>query len=149
MKQVAIEIIQMEDGLFGSKKISATVGGCAMNTSRAAHKYLQATNGFEFQKVVTLGCVGDDEAGKFVAKSLDEENMMHEIYVDDTTLTGQCAVTVINVDRTCIAILDACTKYPFSHLQPLMTEEYLKDTICFYSTAFFIEGCYEALFAMA
>lgn len=45
MKQAALEIINMKDGSYGSKKISATVGGCAVNTSRAANFYLQAIFG--------------------------------------------------------------------------------------------------------
>jgi len=74
---------------------------------------------------------------------------MNDIYVDETTLTGQCAVTVVKVDRTCIAILDACERYPLSHLESKLDEERLSDTICFYSTAFFIDSNFEALMAMA
>jgi adenosine kinase len=87
-----------------------------MNTSRAANKYLQAIHGKNFAKVYTLGCIGNDEAGKQILQQLRNENLMHDIYIDDQTLTGQCAVSVVNVDRTCIAILDACEKYPQSHL---------------------------------
>jgi hypothetical protein len=31
-------------------------------------------------------------------------------------MTGSCAVTVVDADRTCIAVLDACEKYPKEHL---------------------------------
>lgn len=50
MKQVAAEIFKMEDSL------STTVGGCAMNTARAANFYLQALN-FK-NKVLTVGSIG-------------------------------------------------------------------------------------------
>jgi len=41
LKQVTQEIFDMKDGdEYGSKKISETVGGCAMNTGRAANFYL-------------------------------------------------------------------------------------------------------------
>jgi sugar/nucleoside kinase (ribokinase family) len=106
----------MEDGEYGSKKLSVTVGGCAMNTSRAANKYLQAMYGEDFSKVYTLGCIGKDVAGETVLKQIKADNLMHDIFIDESTLTGACAVTVVNVDRTNIAILDACEKYPLSHL---------------------------------
>jgi hypothetical protein len=47
---------------------------------------------------------------------MDIENIMYEFHEDDVAITGQCAVSVVNVDRTCIAILDACSKYPLSHI---------------------------------
>jgi hypothetical protein len=40
MKSVATKIISMKAGEFDSKEIAKTVGGCAMNTSRAANFYL-------------------------------------------------------------------------------------------------------------
>ena len=58
----------MEDGWYQSKIISKTVGGCAMNTSRAANMYLKAAYHSEFQKVFTLGCIGKDFAGSQVKK---------------------------------------------------------------------------------
>lgn len=78
-KSVALEIITMKDGLYGSKKISATVGGCALNTSRAANFYLQAVNGKHFKKVYTLGVVGQDDAGKLILEQLERENLMNDI----------------------------------------------------------------------
>jgi len=106
----------MEDGLYGSKEISTTIGGCAMNTSRAANFYLQALEGQESSRVKTLGSIGKDKAGAYIVKELNKENLLHDLYEDETALTGQCAVTVVKVDRTCIAILDACEKYPTSHI---------------------------------
>ena len=63
MKQVARQLFIMTNGEYGSKQISKTVGGCAMNTSRAANFYLQAQFGTESSLVYTLGCVGKDSAG--------------------------------------------------------------------------------------
>ena len=43
MIKVAKDIMEMEDGgKYGSKKLSIVLGGCAMNTSRAANYYLLA-----------------------------------------------------------------------------------------------------------
>lgn len=82
-------------------------------------------------------------------KLLAEENLMHDIYIDESTITGSCAVTVVNVDRTCIAILDACEKYPQSHLESKLNPTSLAETVVFYSTAFFIQSNFSALIAMA
>lgn len=64
-------------------------------------------------------------------------------------LTGQCAVTVVKVDRTCIAILDACEKYPLSHIVENLRQDNLRETVCFYSTGFFIQSNFKALLEMA
>ena len=54
MKQVAREIFEMENS------VSTTVGGCAMNTARAANFYLQALD--LKNKVLTVGSIGTDGA---------------------------------------------------------------------------------------
>ena len=66
--------------------------------------------------------------------------MLFDFYEDAEALTGSCAVTVVKVDRTCIAILDACEKYPFTHIQSTLNHEKLRETLCFYSTGFFIQS---------
>jgi sugar/nucleoside kinase (ribokinase family) len=78
----------MEDGLYDSKKISNSVGGCAINTSRAANFYLQALMGDNQSLVKTLGSIGKDQAGDFVIKQLQEESMQFDLYQDETALTG-------------------------------------------------------------
>ena len=60
----------MDDGFYGSKKISNSVGGCAMNTSRAANFYIQALLGTKHSLVKTLGSIGKDKAGEFIIKQL-------------------------------------------------------------------------------
>ena len=41
LKSVAKKILEMKDGEeYGSTELSKTVGGCAMNTTRAANFYL-------------------------------------------------------------------------------------------------------------
>lgn len=58
-------------------------------------------------------------------------------------------MTVVKVDRTCIAILEACEKYPLEHVQQQLNPDYLQDTLCLYSTGFFIESNYQALKELA
>jgi hypothetical protein len=80
---------------------------------------------------------------------MDKENLQHDVFVAESTLTGLCAVTVVKVDRTCIAVLEACEKYPLDHMLSILNTEKLANTVCFYSTAFFIESNYRALLEMA
>jgi hypothetical protein len=57
----------MSDGdRYGSKVLSTTVGGCAMNTTRAANFYLQAY-GYG-NKVVTVGSIGKDDAATIISQ---------------------------------------------------------------------------------
>ena len=54
----------MKTGDFGCKELSTTVGGCAVNTSRAANFYLKALPNAPYNyKVVTIGSIGGDESG--------------------------------------------------------------------------------------
>ena len=99
--------------------------------------------GTEFSKVMTLGSIGKDKVGGFITDQLRQENLLFDFYEDPHALTGQCAVTVMKADRTCIAILDACENYPKEHIEGVLTDmeqEIIDETVCFYSTAFFIES---------
>jgi hypothetical protein len=46
MKQFALKVIQMKDDSeednYGSTELSSTLGGCGLNTARAANEYLKA-----------------------------------------------------------------------------------------------------------
>ena len=67
LKDFALKLINIKDGEHGSKEMSRTVGGCCMNTSRAANFYLQAVLNSEAEgRVKTVGSIGDDETGKWI-----------------------------------------------------------------------------------
>ena len=76
--------------------LSTTVGGCAMNTTRAANFYFQAhPRGPYHQRVMTIGSIGSDTTGKFIQDQLKTENVLADMFVVDGAITGQCAVTVV------------------------------------------------------
>ena len=52
---------------------------------------------------------------------------------------------MVEADRTCIAVLDACEKYPTSHLKLVLERPEMASIMFYYTTAFFIESNYEAL----
>ena len=79
----------MQDGEYGSKSISSTMGGCAMNTSRAANFLFNSLpSGPMPHKIMTLGSIGDDEAGELVQKQLEEEDLLHDVHIEEGALTG-------------------------------------------------------------
>lgn len=97
-----------------------------------------------------MGAVGHDETAKIILKQLQDEKISYSIFeAEDGVSTGLCAVTVNNVDRTCIAILDACEKYPTSHMANILTQAAVMQAHVFYSTAFFISSNLQALKLMA
>ena len=71
--------------------------------------------------MATMGAVGHDETAEIILKQLQDEKISYSVVQADVS-TGLCAVTVNNVDRTCIAILDACEKYPLNHMARMLTQ---------------------------
>jgi len=134
-------LIALKDGEQGSKEMSRSIGGCAMNTSRAANYYLQARLGEEASdKIKTLGSIGDDEAGKWILQKLKEEKLNADLMVIENSITGSCPVTVVEGDRTCVAILDACENYKATHIEKVLAEEKdLTKVKYMYTTGFMLE----------
>jgi len=97
--------------------------------------------------IKTLGSIGTDKQGTWIKDQLAKENIKHAIFEAQNEKTGECAVTVVDADRTCIAVLDACLKYPTSHLAGILDTE--DSAYCFYTTGFFVEVNYEASLLMA
>jgi sugar/nucleoside kinase (ribokinase family) len=89
----------MEDGELGTKLLTSTVGGCAVNTTRSANFYLQAMGkskcSADFdERVMTIGAIGSDEQGKKVRTQLNSESVPYSVFQAEETMTGSCAVTV-------------------------------------------------------
>ena len=74
---------------------------------------------------MTAGSIGDGQAGKIISKQVNEENIINDIFVAKDSLSGSCPTTVCEGDRTCIAVLDACKKYPSSHMANMLSQNYV------------------------
>jgi len=98
--------------------------------------------------MMTLGSIGNDNQAEWIEESLNKEKLGYDVYKCDKA-TGQCAVTVVKADRTCVAVLDACEEYPISHLKSIIDKPESTNFLCFYTTGFFISTNYEALMLMA
>lgn len=120
-----------------------------MNTSRAANFYLKSIDSQYTNRVFSTGSIGKDDQAKSIMDQLNNDGITFDIHQEAGSVTGTCAVTVVNVDRTCIAILDANKKYPISHMESMLSKNYVNDTYIFYTTAFFIASNYDAIKLMA
>lgn len=142
LKEFAQKLIDMKDGEHGSKEMSRTVGGCSMNTSRSAHFYLQALCGEKSEgRVKTMGSIGDDENGKWIQSKLQEEKLAVDLLQVPNVLTGSCPVTVVEADRTCVAILDAGQHYKAEHFEQVLADEKQMENVKYlYTTGFFLSS---------
>lgn len=118
-RDAALSVLNLQ-GEYESEQLVKTVGGCAMNTSRAANFYLKSIDKKFSNRIFSTGCIGQDMQAKLIMEQLNEDGLTYDIHQDPEAVTGTCAVTVVNVDRTCIAILDANKKYPISHMDQLL-----------------------------
>ena len=87
-----------------------------------------------------MGSIGDDDAGKWILETLKTENLDADLDIIENSLTGSCPTTVVEADRTCVAILDACEHYKKSHAEKVLSnKENLSEVKYFYTTGFMLE----------
>ena len=94
-----------------------------------------------------FGCIGRDEVGKVLEQELEKKGVHGNCHHDESTPTGTCAVLIVNQERTLVANLAACLKYPTAHLESNMGT--LDRSRIIYTSAFFITSNYEALMKVA
>ena len=58
-KMAALKVLELK-GEYGSEQLVSTVGGCSMNTSRAANFYLQAVDKKYMYTIFSTGSIGQD-----------------------------------------------------------------------------------------
>ena len=97
-------------------------------------------------KCAYFGCIGKDEFGDVLDKTLKDSGMHSYLHRDESEKTGTCGVVVHNKERSLIANLAACTKYPLSHYE--QNVEVFKKAAFIYTTAFFITSNNDALLAV-
>lgn len=94
-------------------------------------------------KCAFFGSIGNDEFGKVLEKELEETGVHGYFHKEEGTPTGTCAVLIHNKERTLVANLSACLKYPTEHLKKNL--QVLEKASFLYTSAFFITSNYEAL----
>lgn len=131
---------ELFDQLWADEKGERTPGGAAMNVIRCANFMLK---GAHPNSCLYFGSIADDDRGKVLKSSLDDEKIEHDFSITDETYTGACAVVVVDNERSLCADLAACTKYKSAHLDENI--ERIKDYKIIYSTGFFITSNADAL----
>ena len=106
------EQMPIYDELYAREDSLHICGGSALNSARAAN--------FSGAKVAYAGCIGTDAKGDEVEKAIKDAGMTGIFARDAEAKTGTCAVVVVGKERTLCANLDACCKYPMSHLESHM-----------------------------
>ena len=89
-------------------------GGSALNTVRAANFMLSADHP---GKCGFFGCISNDEFGQTLEQELHSSGVTSFLSKTTEADTGSCAVLIHNNERSLVANLSACLKYPTSHLQ--------------------------------
>lgn len=119
-------------------------GGSTLNTIRATNFMLKDSHP---KKTVYFGCIGNDEVGETLEKELESTGVHGVFHKDRDTPTGTCAVIIVNKERTLVANLAACLKYPTEHLKTNMSV--IEKSKVLYTSAFFITSNYESLMEVA
>ena len=80
------------DEIWGMDGRTATPGGSAMNTARAANYFLK--NRKESGRVTYFGAIGSDARGEIIQKNLSDAGINGNFHFETETPTGTCAVLV-------------------------------------------------------
>jgi len=105
------------DEMYKAEGRDLIPGGSTLNTIRSTNFMLKDTHP---NKVVYFGCIGNDEVGETLEKELESTGVHGAFHKDRETPTGTCAVIIVNKERTLVANLAACLKYPTEHLKTNM-----------------------------
>lgn len=128
--------------LLATEGMMTSPGGAGLNSCRGARFAMKAA-GYETKGVTYFGCIGDDEAGKIMEKSLADAGIISNFHVAENTATGSCAAVVAGKERSLCANLSASLKYPTAHLDANI--KFLEAAKMVYATGFFITSNIEAL----
>jgi adenosine kinase len=130
--------------LWANPSHQTSAGGSAMNTIRCANFMMK---GKYPGSCAYLGCIADDATGQQMEKDTKEEGLTGYFAKTTEANTGACAVLVQNKERSLVADLGACLKYPTEHLK--QTLGFLESAKVFYVASFFISSNFEALIQYA
>lgn len=115
-------------------------GGAAMNSLRCSNFMMKAKYP---GSCLYIGCIADDERGQQMESDAKGEGLDTLWAKTDETYTGACAVLIKDQERSLVADLGACLKYPTQHLKDNLAK--LDSAKIFYLTSFFISSNFEAL----
>jgi adenosine kinase len=123
-------------------KVDYIAGGAAQNSARVAEWFLQA------KATAYIGCIGNDENGRTLKQVTEAAGVSTHYLVDQTEVTGTCAVLLTNKERSLVTNLGAANKYNIAHFQTPEIQAVVSSAKFFYSTGYFITVSVDTLIAM-
>eukprot|EP00928_Gymnodinium_smaydae_P096841 TRINITY_DN8633_c0_g1_i5.p1 TRINITY_DN8633_c0_g1~~TRINITY_DN8633_c0_g1_i5.p1 ORF type:complete len:364 (-),score=93.54 TRINITY_DN8633_c0_g1_i5:16-1038(-) len=122
--------------LFGEMakqpNVQYIAGGATQNSIRVAQWMLQQPGATAY-----MGCIGNDENGKTLAKACSSDGVNACYMVDDSTPTGTCATLVVGIERSLCTNLNAANNYKADHCQKPENWKIVQDAKIVYSAGFF------------
>ena len=113
-------------------------GGATQNSIRVAQWMLGKKGATSY-----MGCVGDDDNAKTMKDSCDKAGVNAVYMTDKDTVTGTCAVLIMDKERSLVTNLAAANNYKVDHLKENMSV--LETAKVVYSAGFFITVCPDAI----
>ena len=109
------EQIPIINEIFGMSTHTDSLGGSALNSSRALAYWMNKNGGPG--KVMYMGGIGKDNIGTLMKEKVKAAGVDGNFAESDDTPTGCCACVVVGSERTLCVNLGAAKKYPTSHLE--------------------------------
>lgn len=130
--------IALYDELVKDYEVEFIAGGSTQNTTRVCQWVLESMADEVNGVTHFIGCVGDDEFGKSLAKSAAADNVKTHYLIDDSVATGTCACIIEDKERSLVANLSAANNYKIAHIQSEEGEAVVKAAGLYYSAGFFL-----------
>ncbi|XP_014253057.1 adenosine kinase 2 isoform X2 [Cimex lectularius] len=126
--------------------VEYTAGGSSQNSLRVAQWILQRPN-----TCVYLGCVGEDDNCKILAKKATHDGVKVLYQHTDKRPTGTCAVLISDNghNRSLVANLAASECFTKDHLESKEVKHYISHAEIYYSSGFFLTVSIDTILELA
>ena len=129
----------MFEEMWRSANLKTLPGGAGMNTCRAANFLLKDVHP---NSCIYFGSIAADKTGEVLQEAVKSEGVDSRWNIDKESYTGQCGCAIIEKERSLVADLGACLKYPTPHLKEHM--DVISQYKFFYASSFFFTSNTEA-----
>uniref|UniRef100_A0A183C7P9 Adenosine kinase n=1 Tax=Globodera pallida TaxID=36090 RepID=A0A183C7P9_GLOPA len=125
-------------------------GGSALNTIRVFQWVLNGINGANKNERATFfGSVGSDREAEMLIEKTSETGVDVKFQQIQGVRTGTCLSLIRGPNRSLCACLAAADKFTLDFLQLPENAKLIESSKCFYSAAFFLTVCPEAVLHLA
>jgi adenosine kinase len=95
-----------------------------------------------------IGCIGDDEFGRILAKATRDSGVISHYMVTPDFQTGCCASIILHKERSLVAHVSAAEHYSFEHYESPEVQEVVLNSEIFYASGFFMLSSYPTIQAV-